>query len=133
MSLSDVRSGIKQALDLVDGLRTYDYQADEPVLPAAVVRMPDQIDPHAVLGIGADYTIAVTVMVSLSSDRGGDQQLEDLLALSGSGSIVAAIDNDPTLGGACDSADVTSVTNFGYGVIGTVQVMRCDVMISVMA
>lgn len=121
------------ALDTVDGLHVYDYEKDLPVLPAAVVRMPNRIDPRAVLGGGSwDYSINVLLLISRGSDRGADAQLEAFLAQTGSGSIVVALRVDATLGGVCASADIAEVTEFGYVILGTESAMSCSLVVEVM-
>ena len=132
MSLSGVRTGLKTALASVGGLRVYDFEADAPESPAAVVRMPDSIDPRAVLGSGWNYDIAVQLLLSRADDRGADGMLEDLLAETGSTSIVAALRTDPTLGGACMSADVTLVDSFGVIPVGSVPMLSCRLIVEVL-
>ncbi len=133
MNLSGVRTGLKNVLDAVAGLNVYDYQLDAPNLPAAIVRMPATIDPRAVFG-GDNWTYQIPVMllISMIGDRSADQQLEDFLQQSGTGSVVAALSADPTLGGVCMSADVVEVTNFGYLTVRDGQeVMSCDLLVEV--
>jgi hypothetical protein len=122
---------LKNALGTVDGLRCYDYEVANPAFPSAVVRMPDSIDTSIVFGDGANYVIRVTLFISYGDDRGADVQLEDFLAESGSGSIVAAILGDQTLGGSCMSSDLNPVTNFGYATVAGAVVMTCDIPVEV--
>ena len=131
MGLAAVRTGLKNVLDTVEGLRCFDYQVDLPVPPSAVVMMPSEIDPGAVLGNGTDYMIGVRLFISRASDRGADEQLEGFLEEMGSGSIIAAIANDPTLDGACMSCDITVLDNIGYGYVGEIPVMTVDVNVQV--
>ena len=128
MSLLDVRAGIKTVLTTIQGLRVYDFQTDGPEVPAAIVGFPDTIDPHAVFGDGTDYVIPVGLLISRATDRSADTQMVELVE-----AIVAALDDDPTLDGACDSANVIEVANFTYGDVGTTPVMVCEVRVQVMA
>jgi hypothetical protein len=132
MGLAAVRTGLKNVLGTVSGLRTYDFEADDPTPPCAVVLLPERIDVQAVLGPGWTYTIPVRLFISRGDDRKSDDQLEAFLDEEGDGSIVAAIDADPTLGGACSSAVVLEVTNIDYPVVAGVQMLACDLMVEVL-
>jgi len=132
MNLAGVRTGLKTALETIDGLRVYDFEVDLPVFPAAVVRFPETINVPAVLGGGWDYTIPITLLLERGSAQATDDLLETLLAEDGDRSIVAAIHADPTLGGACDSAAVREVTNFDYPTIGRSECVACEIMVEVM-
>jgi hypothetical protein len=133
VNLSGVRTGLKTALETIAGLNVYDYELELPNFPAAVVRMPEEIDPRAVLGGGNwTYTIPVMLLIARNSDRSADAQLEVFLDQTGSGSVVAALRVDPSLGGACMSADVAVVNNFGFLTFETVNVMSCTLAVEVM-
>ncbi len=113
MSLAAVRAGLKTALDPIDGLNVYGYLTLGINTPAAVVGFPEELNPQAVLGPGTDYQIDVAVFVGLADDKIADVTLTDYVE-----AILTALDGDPDLGGACDSAAVTRVGDFLQAPIG---------------
>lgn len=114
-TLSAIRDGLKTRLATITGLRAYDTIPDDINIPAAIVGVPESIEFDTTYGRGADrYTIPVRVYASLASERAGQDKLDGYLAASGSGSVKAAIEGDPTLGGAAHTTRVTQAR--GYGV-----------------
>jgi hypothetical protein len=133
MSLAQIRTAVMNALATVPGLRTYDYEDDMPAPPAAVVRMPlGPQNPRAYLGGGWDYEVTIDLLVSRSDDRGGDGTLEAFLAESGSGSVVAALRTDSTLGGACQSADVVDIGPVNIIPVGSLPTYSCSIVLEVL-
>ena len=128
MSLAAVRAGIKATLDTIDDLNVYGYLTTHPSLaPAAVVvGFPDTLDPHAVLGTGADYRIDLALYVGLAEEQAADEILTARLE-----SIITALDDDPTLGGACSSATVLAAADFGRIEIGAGEAFGCLITVEV--
>lgn len=93
----DIRNGLADRLATIDGLDAHGY-------------VPRQINPDIALVIGLDqrpgtfgyatYTWLATVRLLTSGDVGQAQERLDTYAAQ----IEAAIDVDPTLGGAVDDA-----------------------------
>jgi len=86
------------------------------------VGYPD-MDYDAAMGRGADRgSFPVHVVVGRVSDRAARDALVPYMAGAGAASVVAAIDADPTLGGAADTARVVSAVgvNLDIGGIGYV-------------
>jgi hypothetical protein len=119
VNIALLRAAMKTALASVDGLEVYDYEAQRPQegsAGAAVVRLPQNIDPRQVFGgIHWNYQIAVTLLVGLTDAEAADRALDRLLAEDGpaSSSAVVALRADPTFGGACQTSVVTSMGPFG--------------------
>jgi hypothetical protein len=133
LNLSGVRTGMKTMLATVDGLNLYDYEAQHPQLPAAVVRLPQDINVLLVFGATHwNYLIDVTLFVGLSDDVNADNALEALLAEDGTNttSAIVALKTDQTLGGACQTSVVTGIGNFGLLLDGTA--IGCNITLQVM-
>lgn len=128
MSLAAVRLGLKDALGTVSGLNVTGVDLNPPD-PCAMVGFPDELDPRAVLGPGTDYRIDVSLFVGLSDAAVADDKLAVLVD-----EVLAALDADPTLGGACSSMTPVRVGDFGRAPLGDggTDALACNVTVEVM-
>ena len=107
MNPTAVRQGLSTALDTITGLRCFDYVPDSLAPPAAVIE-PLEITFGVAMANGLDYYKGfVLIIVGRMSDRSSQDRLDAYLASSGASSVVAAIEADRTLGGACSTLQVT--------------------------
>jgi hypothetical protein len=114
-TVSQVANGLKTALSNISGLRTFSYQPEQENPPFGYPQL-NSINYHRAYQGGdvlMDWTVFVVVGRYL--DRTAHAQLDDYLSFSGSKSVRAAIEADPTLGGVCSTlivrsgADITSL------------------------
>lgn len=114
-TVSQVATGLQTRLATITGLRTFNYQPEQENPPFAYPQI-NRIDYHRAFSGGdvvMDWTIYVIVGRWL--DRTAHASLDDYLSFSGSKSVRAAIEADPTLGGVCSTlivrsgADITSL------------------------
>lgn len=111
-SLAQVRDGLANRLNTIDGLRVIAYVPDDlPGYPAAVIFPPTNTDYSDDLGTGS-FTVELIVLlfVPATVDR---QQLDlyTLLDRTGSSSIYATVEADRTLGGLAVDARVTTASD----------------------
>lgn len=99
MNLDTVRTELALALGDISGLRTFAYSPSTLEPPAAVVGQ-GEITYDATFAGSMTASFGVLVVVSRSDDRNGNSRLNDYLTPTGSGSIKAAIESDPTLNGS---------------------------------
>jgi hypothetical protein len=131
MTLGLIREGLRTALESA-GFRAYD-DLSNPVPPCVVVMLPEQIDVSVTMTGQRTrwiYRIPLEVRVPVQSMRAAVDDLEAMLA-EGETSVIAAIRDDKTLGGVCQSADTIDVSGFSQvgGEDGTqVQYLRCRVI-----
>lgn len=120
MSLEGVVGGLSAALDAVPDLRVYPYPADSVEAPAAVLTLPDS--PFSIV-MGAEgaylWTFPLWLFVAKAADKAAAAELRRYLEPEGPSSIRQAVELDRTLGGACDSVAVLSVTTSIASVAGT--------------
>jgi len=118
--IATIRDELRLALDAIDGLRVQDVVVDSIAPPVAVIGFPDRIEFDVTMRRGADrLLIPVRLYVGRASDRAAQDKLDAYLAPSGVFSIKAAIEDDPTLGGACQTLRVTEASGYGvYDVAG---------------
>lgn len=104
MNLQTVRQNLSAAIENVNNLRVYDSIPTQISPPAAVVILGDGTysnDFDAAMLV--NYT--VLVLLTRADDRHGQERLDEFLSDGGvNDTIYTAVSNDPTLGGACDSA-----------------------------
>jgi hypothetical protein len=114
-TVSQVATGLQTRLATITGLRTFNYQPEQENPPFAYPQI-NSINYHRAYSGGdvvMDWTIYVVVGRYL--DRTAHAQLDDYLSYSGTKSVRAAIEGDPTLGGVCSTlivrsgADITSL------------------------
>lgn len=107
MTPSAVRDGLATNLKLINGLRVHDHIPDGLAPPAAVIE-PLEVTYDEAMARGLDYYRAfILVVVGRMSERSASDSLDAYIAGSGSQSIKAAVESDPTLGGACSTLRVT--------------------------
>lgn len=107
MTPSAVRAGLATRLATISGLRCFDYVPDGLAPPAAVVE-PLEVSFDDSMRRGSDfYRAFILVIVGRMSERSANDALDGYLAGSGVTSVKAAIEADPTLGGACSTLQVT--------------------------
>jgi len=114
-TVSQVATGLQARLATISGLRTFNYQPEQENPPFAYPQI-NSIDYHRAYG-GGDVVMNWTVYVVVGRylDRTAHAALDDYLSYSGSKSVRAAIEGDPTLGGVCSTlivrsgADITSL------------------------
>jgi hypothetical protein len=108
MLLSDVMDQLGTALETIDGLRVFPYNADRVTPPAAIVQWPDEIEYSATMRRGMDrMTLPVMVVVGRADARATRDVLAAYLDGSGASSIVAALEGGTYT--ACDSVKVAGV------------------------
>lgn len=114
MDLTAVFEGLAAAADQIDGLRCHAFTPDSIVPPTFfVVDAEIQFDLTFSRGMDDINPITCRLLVSRASDRAGHKALQSYMAGAGPMSVKAALEDDPTLGGACDSLHVMRVTGMG--------------------
>jgi len=114
-TVSQVADGLKARLATITGLRTFSYQPEQENPPFGYPQI-NSIDYHRAFS-GGDVVMNWTVFVVVGRylDRTAHASLDDYLSYSGTKSVRAAIEADPTLGGVCSTlivrsgADITSL------------------------
>ena len=114
-TISQVATGLQARLATITGLRTFSYQPEQENPPFGYPQI-NRVDYHRAYSGGdvvMDWT--VHIVVGRWTDRTAHAALDDYLSYSGSKSVRAAIEADPTLGGVCSTlivrsgADITSI------------------------
>lgn len=111
--LLTITTGMKTALATISGLHAFATEPSNPPLPAAWPAL-EGVDYDATFGGGDTFRFRVWVVVPLGTDINRAQTfLLPFLQSSGSKSIKAALEADPTLGGVVDDLRVVSAGPIG--------------------
>lgn len=123
MGLQAIGDGLKAALEAVDGLeRVYTWMPDSVAPPCVVVGFPERVEYQGTFGaVGmTTWLFPITLYASRADALNGQRILAAWLDASGPASVRAALEADPTLGGACDTVLIQPAADFGaYDVAGT--------------
>lgn len=132
-SLTDLRTGLANRLATIHGLRSSATIPDNPQPPVAVV-MPGSITYDTAFGRGSDeYEFTVMLIVGRAADRASQTNLDAFCASSGTASVKAAIEADPSLGGKALDCRVTQMTNQSSLGIGDVTYHTAEFNVTVIA
>ena len=130
-SISNVRSGIATNLATISGLRTSAWIPDQINPPIAVVK-PDSIQFDSVFQRGLDtMQFSVLCIVGRVDERSAQATLDAYCATTGTASIKAAIESDPTLGSAVKDVRVTEMRNYTSLPVGDVTYLAAEFAVQV--
>lgn len=135
-TIKAIRQGLQVRLDTVPGLsgRTYAYVPDGVNPPCAYVAGPDTVNFDAVFARGADtYRLIVRVLVDRTAEHSGQDALDDYVSGSGTASVKVAIEEDRSLGGACQTCQVQTMRNYGIHTVGDASYLGAELVIDCMA
>lgn len=113
MAVTEIRQALADAITTAfPDFQVSAYMLGNPVPPCFDV-VPDGTTYHMAMADGAqELSFLVRAMVGDTSDIGAQQLLDRMSDSSGSASVKAAIEEDRTLGGVCDSLQVTLLSGY---------------------
>lgn len=118
-TLENVMAGVKAALEGIVGLRVYDFPSDRVEPPAAVLSLPETPYDVTLGGRNDQWTFPLWVLVAKANDKSAYKEMVQYLEAEGTKSILAAIEADRTLGGACDTCSIIRARPLFATVAGT--------------
>ena len=78
-----------------------------------------------------DYILRVILLVAPADSTMGEDLLDPYIAATGTQSIYAAVQADPTLGGAVSWAAVTEATGYGLMNMNGIDYLACHFVVSI--
>lgn len=115
-TISTLRSGLKTALQAISGLKVYEVWPDQINTPCAIIR-PTQGTYHEAMASPGYQVVIFEVTIFVNATQKGleisQPLLDDYLDVASTNSLKAAIEADPTLGGAADSLIVQGWAQYG--------------------
>jgi hypothetical protein len=97
VNVHEIRQALAALLSEIPGLNVYPFVPDAPALPAVVI-YPFESDFAVAFNRGTDqWRFRVQVLVSSTSDRSGQELLDELISGAGPRSLRERIYKSPTL------------------------------------
>jgi hypothetical protein len=132
-TISQITTAITTKLATINGLRVYDYTPDTVYPPVAYPSITN-IDYHRAMAGGMIiYSFTISVVVGRVNERVAQEALDGYASYSGAGSIRAALETDPTLGGVVDTLIVPSSASISSTTIGEQDFLTLDFQLEVYA
>lgn len=117
-TITQVKQGLADRLATITGLRAFAYQPDQLNAPIAFSLL-DSITYHRTFNTPTvEMVFTVTVIVCKADSRSAQAQVDPYVSPTGNQSVLAAIEDDLTLGGKVDTLVVTSA--------GAMQIISAD-------
>lgn len=115
-TLAQIRAGLNTRLATISGVQTYAYLPAQPTVPCAFVGGPRQVTYNQTMQTGLnEWTMIVWVLVSTAVPSVEAQtDLDQFVSPTGSLSVRAAIEGDPTLGGVVADTIVDSSDGYSF-------------------
>jgi hypothetical protein len=110
-SVTDIKTGIANALTTIQGLRAYAQQPDNVNAPFAWPMLESITYNGAMRGGLVTHIFNVSVCVGRSAERSAQTALDGFLSYDGTTSIRAALEADRTLDGVVQNLLVESASN----------------------
>ena len=134
-TLSQLHTGFAAAMATIDsiGARTYTEAEAQVETPGVVVRSAEPAVIYNTSTGSHDYQLAPLLLVTTSAGALALDVLQPYLDVTGADSVYAAVQADPTLGGACDSAVVVQVARAGIVAWGGVEYLGAEFLVNVLA
>lgn len=108
-TLAQIREGLRANLASISDVQVSAYLLSQPTPPCIEIA-PASVEYDLAMQRGADrWTIVVRAATGLTTDRGAQVNLDELLAPTGARSVKTAIEADSTLGGVVDDLRVTTM------------------------
>lgn len=125
-SSSDLFAGLTTALAQVRGLRVADHLPEQVNPPVAIVQLQQVTYHRAMQGGSSEWEFLVAVVAGRMGDRAAQRQLDAWISYDGPYSIRAAIEADPTLGGACHTLIVNDMVSVRPITTGDASYLSCE-------
>jgi hypothetical protein len=137
-TITQIRDGLKTRLATISGLEPLArITGGAIVAPAAVVTPgPGQFityDPALKVQGAYDVVFRIQLVVSEAETESAQLLLDGYLSLTGSSSVIAAIEADRKLGNLVSDLSVEAAGNYGELVIGGTGYFGAEVYVTVMA
>ncbi len=139
--LVDIQTGIKRALDTIDGLRAQATETDQAPGAQAPIAYPRPVDwaydqswPVDADNVPTLWHFDIWVLVNLASGLNRAQtELNDLISPRGRRSVLAALAKDPSLGGRVDYIRLIGGGAYGTSDVAGVRCLAASVRAEVQA
>lgn len=133
-TLSEIRVAIKDTLDSLGDFNAYALEPAAPKYPAGwCFPGSPAASYHQTFGDATTWNMRVTVAVAAGDVGRSQSNIDPYLAPTGSRSIKALLEADPSLGGVVDSLSVKGIVAYGALDIAGTSAVAATFDIEVMA
>jgi len=108
---SDIYTALGVRLATISGLRVADHLPEQINPPVAVIQLESVTYHRAFVGGLSEWRFVVSCVAGRMGDRVAQRLLDTWLSYSGAGSVRAAIEADPTLGGKAKTLKVEEMVS----------------------
>lgn len=130
MSIADIREAMADALDSIDGIRSFPYMTDDIVPPVALFDF--EIDPDMTFANGSHlYTFTITVWTSRNDNRASQKLLDLLRDPSSATGVKQTLQESAGLQAVVDDLRVTSIGVVNISNAGTSEYLTVDFEVEV--
>jgi hypothetical protein len=130
---SELHAGLAKLLASIPGLRVADHLPEQLSPPQAIIQL-DQVDYHRAMSGGlSDWRFVVVMVAGRMGERSAQAQLDGWLSYDGEQSVRAALESDPTLGGAAQTVKVTRSLSVRPLVLGELTYISVELNVDVTA
>lgn len=132
-TFSELRTGLRNNLATINGLRTANLIPDQVNPPIAIVT-PEGISFDTAFARGLDeYNFTILVVVHRVAERSAQNSLDAFCNPTGATSIKTAIESDRTLGGTAQTLRVTDLRTYQALSVGDVDYLAAEFSVVVYA
>jgi hypothetical protein len=134
-SVLAISEGLKVRLATISGVRAYSYQPEQ-LNPPFAYPVLNTATYHQTMGMGNSVTsfdFTIYVVVGRWIDRTAHAALDGFLSPTGSTSIMAALEGDRTLGGACSDLTVSSSANISALEQDDAEFLQVSISVTIVA
>jgi hypothetical protein len=130
---SDIHAGLAANLSRVPGLRVADHLPEAVTPPMAVIQV-QSVTYHRAMGGGmSEWQFVISLVSGRMGDRAAQITLDGWMSYDGAQSARAAIESDPSLGGACQTLIVADMVSIRPLSIGDAAYLTCEFNVNVHA
>lgn len=130
---SDIHEGLRARLANISQLRVADHLPEQINPPMAVIQLQSVTYHRAMQGGLSSWEFVVSLVSGRMGDRASQALLDGWMSYSGTASVRAVIESDPTLGGVCSSLIVGDMVAVRPLTLGDASYLTCEFNVTVHA
>lgn len=125
-SSSSLFEALATALAQVRGLRVADHLPEQINPPVAIIQLQQVTYHRAMAGGDSEWEFLIAAVAGRMGDRAAQRQLDAWISYDGPYSIRAALEDDPTLDGACQTLIVNDMVSVRPITTGDASYLSCE-------
>lgn len=130
---SGLHAGVAAALAAIPGIRVADHLPEGVNPPQAIVQL-DQVTYHRAMAGGlSEWRFVVVMVAGRMGERTAQANIDAWLSWDGDASVRAALEADPTLGGAAQTTKVAQSLSIRPLTIGELTYLTVELNVDVTA